>query len=368
MATVSFKGVEKIYPDGTQAVFSLNLSIDDGELLCVLGPSGCGKSSTLRMLAGLEIVSRGDIVVDGVRINDVPPQQRDIAMVFENYALYPHLDVFENLAMPLRAQRLAEREVRQRVQDVAENLRITDQLRKKPRLLSGGQRQRVGLGRAIIRTPRIFLMDEPLGHLEAYLRVELRGELRRLHERLGATTFYITHDQEEAAAISDRIAIMDQGHLQQTGTLDELSNNPVNRFVAEFIGDLPINVMDTSLLREGDAITARVAGAALGVPGESAVRLGAGEATPDLFLGVRPRDIEVHGEPGPDRLPSDVLLLEPLGDITVIIAETPTGRISATVDSAVAPATGDRVHLGFDMRQAHLFDASGRSLLYREPR
>ena len=294
MASVSFNRVEKIYPDGTQAVFALDLAIEDGELLCVLGPSGCGKSSTLRMLAGLETVSRGEIVVDGTRVNDVPPQQRDMAMVFENYALYPHLNVFENLATPLRAQRLGQAEIRRRVREVAETLRISEHLRRKPRVLSGGQRQRVGLGRAIIRTPRIFLMDEPLGHLEAYLRVELRAELRRLHERLGATTFYITHDQEEAAAISDRIAIMHGGRLQQTGTLDELSNNPINRFVAEFIGDLPMNVVNASLA--GDEGHVKIAGADLALPAEAANRLREATVPRAVELGVRPRDLVVHGE------------------------------------------------------------------------
>ena len=364
MATVRFDGVEKIYTDGTQAVFALDLEIADGELLCVLGPSGCGKSSTLRMLAGLETVSRGNIVVDGTRINDVPPPQRNMAMVFENYALYPHLDVFENLAMPLRAQKLDQKEVRRRVQEVAETLRITDQLRKKPRLLSGGQRQRVGLGRAIIRTPRIFLMDEPLGHLEAYLRVELRAELRRLHERLSATTFYITHDQEEAAAISDRIAVMQGGRLQQTGTLDELLNNPINQFVAEFIGDLPINILTAF---SGDGTGVSVAGADFALHPEAVTHLAGREPPADLCLGVRPRDITVHGDPGKDRLPCEVLLLEPLGDMTVIIVETPAGRISATTDSAMAPEVGDMLHLGFDMGRVHLFDAAGQSLLYREP-
>ena len=365
MASVAFNRVEKIYPDGTQAVFALDLTIEDGELLCVLGPSGCGKSSTLRMLAGLETVSRGDIVVDGTRVNDVPPQRRDMAMVFENYALYPHLNVFENLATPLRAQRLSQAEIRRRVHEVAETLRISEHLRRKPRVLSGGQRQRVGLGRAIIRTPRIFLMDEPLGHLEAYLRVELRAELRRLHERLGATTFYITHDQEEAAAISDRIAIMQGGRLQQTGTLDELSNNPINRFVAEFIGDLPMNVVKASLAG-GDG-QVQLPGADLTLPAESTAHFRGAEVSRAVELGVRPRDLVVHGEPGPDRLPSDVLLLEPLGDLTVIIADTPAGQMSATVASRLAPDTGDRVHLGFDTRRVHLFDGAGVSLLHRVP-
>ena len=289
-----------------------------------------------------------------------------MAMVFENYALYPHLDVFENLAMPLRAQKLDQKEVRRRVQDVAETLRITDQLRKKPRLRSGGQRQRVGLGRAIIRTPRIFLMDEPLGHLEAYLRVELRAELRRLHERLSATTFYITHDQEEAAAISDRIAVMQGGRLQQTGTLDELLYNPINQFVAEFIGDLPINILTAAFSGDGTGVS--VAGADLAPNPEAVTYLAGWEPPAELSLGVRPRDIAVHEDPGTDRLPCEVLLLEPLGDMTVVIVETPVGRIIATPDSAMAPDVGDRLLLGFDTSRVHLFDAAGQSLLYRAPR
>ena len=364
MATVSFRSVEKVYPDGTQAVFALDLTIADGELLCVLGPSGCGKSSTLRMLAGLETVSRGDILIDGTRVNDLPPQQRDIAMVFENYALYPHLNVFENLAMPLRAQRLDRNEIQRRVREVAETLRISDQLRQSPRSLSGGQRQRVGLGRAIIRTPRIFLMDEPLGHLEAYLRVELRAELRRLHERLNATTFYITHDQEEAAAVSDRIAIMRDGRLQQTGSLDDLLYNPINRFVAEFIGDLPINIFPVTL--SSGRLAIRDSETELELAQEASARLAEATGTAELFLGVRPRDIVLHDCPGTDCLPGAVALLEPLGDMTVIIAETSVGRISATIDSALAPRIGDNLHLGFDQRQTHLFNTEGRSLLYRE--
>ena len=199
------------------------------------------------MLAGLESVTAGDLLLDRQRINDVPPQGRDMAMVFENYALYPHLSVFDNIAMPLVARGRPRAEIRERVRQVAETLKITEHLTKRPHKLSGGQRQRVALGRAIVRTPKMFLMDEPLGHLEAYLRVQLRAEVRRLHERLGATTVYITHDQEEAAAISDRIAVMNNGRLQQVGTLLDLLDRPVNRFVAEFIGNLPINVLPATL-------------------------------------------------------------------------------------------------------------------------
>src|SRR5213593_2941377 len=251
MPRVEFRRICKTYPDGTRAVADLDLVVEDREFLCVLGPSGCGKSSTLRMLAGLEAVTSGDLLLDGERVNDVPAQARDMAMVFENYALYPHLRVFDNIAMPLVARRRPRAEIRERVRQVAETLRITEHLGKRPHTLSGGQRQRVALGRAIVRTPRMFLMDEPLGHLEAYLRVQLRGEVRRLHERLGATTVYITHDQEESAAVSDRIAVMAGGRLQQLGTLLDLLDCPVNRFVAEFIGDLPINILPTTIAADG---------------------------------------------------------------------------------------------------------------------
>src|SRR5688572_6372238 len=254
MPRVEFRKVNKTYPDGTRAVIDLDLTVADGAFLCLLGPSGCGKSSTLRMLAGLELITYGDLLLDGNRINEVPAPSRDMAMVFENYALYPHLRVFDNIAMPLVARRVPRAEIRTRVHQVAQTLHITQHLTKRPQLLSGGERQRVALGRAIVRTPRLFLMDEPLGHLEAYLRVQLRAEIRRLHERLRATTVYITHDQEEAAAVSDRIVVMNAGRIQQSGTLIDLLDRPANRFVAEFIGNLPINLLDAALTENGNAL------------------------------------------------------------------------------------------------------------------
>ncbi|MEZ5665942.1 MAG: ABC transporter ATP-binding protein [Alphaproteobacteria bacterium] len=367
MAEVAFSHVEKVYPDGTQAVFDLELTLADRELLCVLGPSGCGKSSTLRMLAGLETVTRGEIRIDGARINEVPPQRRDIAMVFENYALYPHLNVFDNLAMPLRAQGVERAAIRSRVQAVAETLQITDQLRKRPSQLSGGQRQRVGLGRAIVRTPRIFLMDEPLGHLEAYLRVQLRSELRRLHERLGATTFYITHDQEEAAAISDRIAVMSEGRLQQTGSLLELLDNPANRFVAEFIGNLPINILPAALRGGAGSVAVAVDGASVALPAAKAAMLAeaAADTAAGLELGIRPVDMRLHRQPGPDRIAATVAVLEPQGDTTVVIADGPGGRISAVAADDDVPAVGTAVFAALDADRIHLFGADGRNLLAR---
>lgn len=359
MPRVEFRGICKTYPDGTRAVADLDLVVEDREFLCVLGPSGCGKSSTLRMLAGLEDVTSGDLLLDGKRVNDVPAQARDMAMVFENYALYPHLRVFDNIAMPLVARGRPGAEIRERVRQVAETLRITEHLAKRPHTLSGGQRQRVALGRAIVRTPRMFLMDEPLGHLEAYLRVQLRAEVRRLHERLGATTVYITHDQEESAAVSDRIAVMAGGRLQQLGTLLDLLDRPVNRFVAEFIGDLPINILPATLAEGG----LRVGPAVLPLASWQADALKQGNGH-DLSFGIRPQDVTPADGPGSATVTGEVTLLEPQGSRTVVIAETPAGRVSAVVASHAAPPPGAPTHFRFDMERAHLFAADGINLFH----
>jgi multiple sugar transport system ATP-binding protein len=353
---VEFRQISKVYVDGTKAVVDLDLDVEDGEFLCILGPSGCGKSSTLRMLAGLEGISSGDLLLDGQRINDRPAQDRDMAMVFENYALYPHLRVFDNIAMPLRARRRPRAEVRARVGQVAETLQITDLLGKFPHALSGGQRQRVALGRAIVRTPRMFLMDEPLGHLEAYLRVQLRTEVRRLHERHGVTTVYITHDQDEAAAVSDRIAVMNAGRLQQIGSLLDLMDRPVNRFVAEFIGDLPINVLPAE--QAADAVS--VGQTTLPLSPTRSARLPAGA----LALGVRPQDVHLVDD-GETALAARVVLLEPQGDRSVLIAETQVGRVSALVRSKGAPQPGEMVRLRLDLSRVHLFAPDGAVVPHR---
>ena len=363
MPQVVFRHIGKTYPDGTVAVEGLDLTVEDGEFLCVLGPSGCGKSSTLRMLAGLESISSGDLLLDGQRINDVPPQARDMAMVFENYALYPHLKVFDNIAMPLVARGLPRGEIRRRVEAVAETLQITEHLSKRPHKLSGGQRQRVALGRAIVRTPGMFLMDEPLGHLEAYLRVQLRAELRRLHERLDATTFYITHDQEEAAAVADRIAVMQDGRLQQEGSLLDLLDRPVNRFVAEFIGDLPINMLPAMPARDANGPALRVGDALLPLSPEQWARL---ETVDDaaLTFGIRPEDVDLAPEDGPQTLAGRVAVLEPQGDTSVVIADTALGRVSAIVASERAPGPGISLRYRFDLDRAHIFAADGTNLMH----
>jgi multiple sugar transport system ATP-binding protein len=274
--------------------------------------------------------------------------------------------VFDNIAMPLVARGVPRREVRERVQAVAETLQISEQLGKRPRQLSGGQRQRVAVGRAIVRSPRMFLMDEPLGHLEAYLRVQLRAEVRRLHERLGTTTVYITHDQEEAAAVADRIAVMHDGQLQQVGSLLDLLDRPANRFVAEFIGDLPINILPATLQVDGETLVVgvdRAAAIAL-LPAQAAeVRPGAVPAA--VHFGIRPEDVRLTSADAPGALAGRVLVLEPQGDAAVVVAETAPGVVRALVPSERLPKERETVGLAFAVERAQLFAEDGRSLLHR---
>ncbi|MFO1070859.1 MAG: ABC transporter ATP-binding protein [Geminicoccaceae bacterium] len=362
MPAVAFHGVGKRYPDGTVAVSDLDLAIADREYVCLLGPSGCGKSSTLRMLAGLETVSDGEIRLDGRRINELPPQQRDMAMVFENYALYPHLDVFHNIAMPLVARDRPAAEIARRVAAVAETLQLSALLRMYPYQLSGGQRQRVSVGRAIVRQPSMFLLDEPLGHLEAYLRVQLRAEIRRLHESLGATTVHITHDQEEAAAVSDRIAVMDGGRLQQVGSIVDLLDAPANLFVARFIGSPPINILPAELVDGRHGLGAGVAGAVVPLPADRWGWLRQAAVAGPLSLGIRPEHVDLDATGGATGLPVTVVELEPQGSEAVAIVDSAAGRLSVVVPSHRAPAPGTTAFVRPDGARAHLFDASGVSL------
>jgi multiple sugar transport system ATP-binding protein len=364
MPQVRFNDIGKIYPDGTPAVADLNLEIPDREFLCLLGPSGCGKSSTLRMLAGLETITSGDLMVDGRRINAVPPQARDMAMVFENYALYPHLTAFDNIAMPLVARHVERAEIAERVAAVAETLDITPHLRKFPNQLSGGQRQRVALGRAIVRTPKMFLMDEPLGHLEAYMRGQLRAEMRRLHERLGTTTVYITHDQEEAAAIADRIAVMNKGRLQQVGQLIDLLDRPVNQFVAEFVGHLPINIIAAEVEGSDSGFKLRIGPLSMPLTQELAVGIARSQRRASLTLGVRPHDVSLAEQSDVTAVPGRVTSVEPQGDIAIVVGDTEVGRLRAVLDSDRAPTVGESICYRLDMARAHLFDSGGANLRY----
>ena len=366
MSRVEFFGVSKIYADGTPAVQDLDLAIEDNEFLCLLGPSGCGKSSTVRMLAGLESVSRGAIHLDGRRINETPPQRRNAAMVFENYALYPHLNVFNNLAMPLRAQGLRRAEIDQKVRAAADLLRISELLRKRPGQLSGGEKQRVGIGRAIVRHPAMFLMDEPLGHLEAYLRVEFRAEIRRLHEQLGVTTLYVTHDQEEAAATADRIAIMREGRLQQVGTIEDLMDRPCNRFVGEFIGEIPMNFVVSGIVGSKEDAMVHVGGSAFVADERIQGSLGRIRDR-ELTLGIRAEDVQLAHALDSRGLPASIAVVEPQGERTVVILDTEVGRLTCVVPSDEMPAPGEQVRVHFDMTRAHLFDAAGANVLEPGP-
>lgn len=252
MSDVTLTEVSKQYPKGGLAVDRFTLTIHDGEFLVLVGPSGCGKSTTLRMIAGLEEISSGELLIDGKRMNGIPPKDRDIAMVFQNYALYPHMSVYDNMAFGLKLRRLPKKEIAQRVEEAAEALGLTDYLKRLPKQLSGGQRQRVAVGRAIVRKPKVFLFDEPLSNLDAKMRVEMRTELRRLHRKLGATMIYVTHDQIEAMTMGDRIVVMNQGRIQQAAQPLEVYQKPANRFVAGFIGTPPMNMLRGIVHTEAD--------------------------------------------------------------------------------------------------------------------
>ena len=294
MATVTFDQATRVYPKSDRpAVDRLNLEVRDGEFLVLVGPSGCGKTTSLRMLAGLEHVDEGTILVDGKEVVNLAPRERDIAMVFQNYALYPHMSVAQNMGFALRMAKVPKRQIAERVRAAAKILDLEDYLERKPRQLSGGQRQRVAMGRAIVREPRVFLMDEPLSNLDAKLRVATRGQILALQRRLGVTTLYVTHDQVEAMTMGDRVAVMREGELQQVASPEELYENPVNIFVAGFIGSPAMNMLEATIERSGVGLVARVGETQLSLPEETLARhpgLAASESR-KVVLGIRPEDL-----------------------------------------------------------------------------
>jgi multiple sugar transport system ATP-binding protein len=319
MSSVSFSGVGKVYPDGTRAVLDLNLEIGDGEFTVLVGPSGCGKTTALRMVAGLEEITEGEIRIGDRVVNMVEPRKRDVAMVFQNYALYPHMDLFENIAFPLRSRRMPRKEVRERVERTAKLLGLQDMLKKRPRTLSGGQRQRVAMGRAIVREPQVFLMDEPLSNLDAKLRVQMRAEITKLQRDLGVTTIYVTHDQIEAMTMGTQIAVMRKGVLQQQGPAQELYDRPTNLFVATFIGSPAMNLFRGRLEGNGDGPVCVVGGGKqkLALPARA---LDAGSALAeyrnrDVAVGIRPEQLNnaAGSNGGVSSLRAEVTLVEALG-------------------------------------------------------
>src|SRR5271154_3583161 len=353
MGQVVLKGINKFY-DSVHAVKDFNLQIRDKEFVVFVGPSGCGKTTTLRMIAGLEAISSGDISIDGNLVNELAPMDRDIAMVFQNYALYPHMSVYDNMAFGLKMRKFERPEIEQRVRDAADILGIGELLKRKPRQLSGGQRQRVALGRAIVRHPRVFLFDEPLSNLDAKLRVQMRVELKKLHERLGTTAIYVTPDQVEAMTLGDRVVVMCDGRVQQVGDPMELYNQPANRFVAGFIGSPAMNFAQVRIAQESGVLWAESEDLRIKVPAPLVARLGR-YAGMEATLGVRPEDLRIAGA-GDDRdmsfdvavevverLGSEILLDVAAGQTTMVASVEPTvtARVHETLRLAINP---DRVH------------------------
>ncbi|MGF1627390.1 MAG: ABC transporter ATP-binding protein [Alphaproteobacteria bacterium] len=357
MAEIVLRSLSKAYAGGVVAVDNVDLEIHDGELMVLLGPSGCGKSTTLRMVAGLETITGGDLYIDGDRVNDLDPRDRDLAIVFQNYALYPHMNVARNLSFGLRLRRVPSAEIARRVQATAQMLEIEPLLRRRPAQLSGGQRQRVALGRALIREPRAFLLDEPLSNLDAQLRTTMRLELIKLHRQLGATIVHVTHDQLEAMTMGERICIMDGGKVVQVGPPRDVYRNPASIFVAGFLASPPMNLLPARLVAGVDGGLAVVAG-----PARLALPAAFGEAygpwrDREVVLGVRPEDLHEAAD-GLPALPLTVSAVEMVGP-EVILVGTPQGlerEISARLGRAFHADPGAGVTLGVDTRQIHLFD------------
>lgn len=334
MAKVELKGIGKIYDGGVQAVENANIVIEDRDFCVFVGPSGCGKSTTLRMVAGLEEISEGELFIDGELMNDVPPKDRNIAMVFQNYALYPHMSVYDNMAFGLKIRKMDKGEIKRRVDDAANILGLTQYLDRKPKALSGGQRQRVAVGRAIVREPKVFLFDEPLSNLDAKLRVTMRGEISNLHQRLQATMIYVTHDQIEAMTMGTKIVVMKDGHIQQIGEPLYLYNHPVNKFVAGFIGTPPMNFLTVNVKKEGDRIVIDEGSFSLVPTAEQQASL-RDYVGKDVYFGVRPEDLVYCATPSPENnMQMKVSNKEPLGAETHLFLATKTQSIVARVQAS----------------------------------
>ena len=366
MATVELKQVAKSYGGGVTVIHGIDLEIRHGEFVVFVGPSGCGKSTLLRMIAGLETISGGTISIDGQVVNDLPPRARDIAMVFQDYALYPHKSLYDNMAFGLRLRKTPEAEVNQRVMDAAKLLRIDHMLERKPAALSGGQRQRVAIGRAIVRQPKVFLFDEPLSNLDAQLRQEMRSEIKRLHQRLGATIIYVTHDQVEAMTMADRICVLSAGKRMQYDTPDNIYNRPAALFVAGFTGAPAMNLADCKLTRSsasgaGNTGNIDLGGVTVRLPGDLAGRV---NGTTALKFGVRPENLRLAPE-GPDDIvmPAEVALLEPLGAETLVTLKIGATEMVARCSASFRESPGSRLNIHLNPRHVHLFDAASGAAL-----
>ena len=374
MATVTLKGVKKIYDNKVTAVHDFNLDIADKEFIVLVGPSGCGKSTTLRMVAGLEEISGGDLLIDDKRVNDVAPKDRDIAMVFQSYALYPHLSVYDNMAFALKLKKTPKNVIDKKVREVAEILDITQYLERKPKALSGGQRQRVAIGRAMVRDPKVFLMDEPLSNLDAKLRNQMRAEIILLRKRLDTTFIYVTHDQTEAMTLGDRIVIMKDGFIQQVGTPQEVFDTPKNLFVAGFIGSPQMNFMNARLVRSGDEYTVEVLGVKVALEADKCRKLKEKNIqTMDITLGVRPEHTNVRFDDAANTIKGTIAVNEMMGselhlhvqtsDERLVILRIPT--IDLTAEQRASLRGGNALSFCFTSKVMHLFDPqTEESLLF----
>ena len=366
MAEIKLNHIHKMYDNAEDyAVTDFNLDIEDNEFIVFVGPSGCGKSTTLRMIAGLEEISKGDLLINDDVMNDVAPKDRDIAMVFQNYALYPHMSVYDNMAFGLKLRKMAKEEIKERVDEAAEMLGITDLLDRKPAALSGGQRQRVALGRAVVRDPQVFLMDEPLSNLDAKLRVHMRTEIAKLHERLKTTMIYVTHDQTEAMTLADRIVIMNEGVIQQVGSPFDVYNSPNNAFVASFIGSPAMNLVH---VKYQNGVISNDNGLELEVSAPIQKRLeGAGYEGKEIIFGIRPEDIHteqiaLNTTPETVKKPR-ITVAELTGAESILYLDFYGTELVAVVDARDHHQAGEDIEVAFNMNKAHFFDAETEAVI-----
>ncbi|MBO4387249.1 MAG: sn-glycerol-3-phosphate ABC transporter ATP-binding protein UgpC [Treponema sp.] len=357
MAKVELKGIGKIYEGNVRAVQNANITIEDKEFCVFVGPSGCGKSTTLRMVAGLEDISEGELYIDGELMNDVPPKDRNIAMVFQNYALYPHMSVYDNMAFGLKIRKMDKAEIQRRVEEAAKILGLSIYLDRKPKALSGGQRQRVAVGRAIVRNPKVFLFDEPLSNLDAKLRVTMRGEISALHQRLQATMIYVTHDQIEAMTMGTKIVVMKDGHVQQIGEPLYLYNHPINKFVAGFIGSPPMNFMTVTIKKVGDKIVADEGTFEI-TPTEEQQAALKNYVGKQVYFGIRPEDLSYQASPAAENnMQMKVVNKEPLGAETHLFLQSKDQSIVARVQASAKESfkLGETVNFKPDISRCKFF-------------
>ena len=355
MAKVELKGISKVFDGNVRAVDNANIVVEDKEFVVFVGPSGCGKSTTLRMIAGLEDITEGELYIDGELMNDVPPKDRNIAMVFQNYALYPHMTVYENMAFGLRIKKVEKTEIDRRVKEAARILDIEKFLDRKPKALSGGQRQRVAVGRAIVRNPKVFLFDEPLSNLDAKLRVQMRAELSDLHIRLNATMIYVTHDQVEAMTMANKIVVMKDGKIQQIGAPLYLYNHPVNKFVAGFIGSPPMNFLSVKVLEEGGALVLDEGSFKIR-PADEHVSYLKKYVGKEVFFGIRPEDLTYQQNPSEGCIPTKVTVVEPLGADIHLWLTTATQPLVARTEPSFTFKVGDAAYFVPHLGKARYFD------------